>query len=892
MKFFIQLIVVCILFLNVSADELEDFTYTLPNYEYYQFDNGFELIAVENHTNPLIATVTVIRTGLRSEVPENNGVSHMLEHMTFNGTNRRTQKKLYDELDFYGIYLNAQTSEDYTTFMALQHKDHIETAIDIMSDMLFNSTFPVEKFEKEKGIITEEIRKDSENPDFKKDLTLRKAFYKNPPYSMPVIGTIETVQNMSREQVLNYYNTYYSPDNMITIVIGDFEKDEILNLFKKYFSQPNPQVKPTWDIQYQPEYPFFYQEEDEKEQILYLKLPSPTFHSNYYIPFQFYYSHVLDPENGVLIKNLKNIDSLRIKKISPSNEFHPEFGVLTLKIATEKNVSPEHIKETVLKELQQISSFNMTAAEKDAISRSEAISEILMTEKILYYGFLKSQELAIGGREAYEKKIPAILQENITQVNEFFRRYPELWNKPADLYQAGDWTELIALKNYQQAISTSQKSESHLYKHVLDNGLTVIHLQNTDNAVLALHLLFKNRSAWEPADKKGIVDFLHHSLFKASKNFPEDKLDKILKKIGAEIKAYDWDFIPYDDYYNIPEYSYIRILSLDHFFDKTVQIVADNIKSPDLKGYFSDVKQQMVNLARREQSSASKIARENFLKMLFGSDHPLSQSITGFPSSIEAIQLEDLEKFHQKYYTGGNTIISVVSSLDSALVINTIKKYFSDLPGTAVTVNIPQIPLQTSTLSDSFKIGSQQSYIYLGYSFTAELAQEIPLMIMNNMLSKQITFSLREEKGWAYRLGSTIDRWQSHYYFYTSMGTGRENTHKAISGIIEEIEKFKSKPIDEQSLQQSKNSILASLTRRRASRENQAFILGTNDFYNYPSDFFFTIYDQIKGASLDSVMIMKSQHLHTNHYYLFYTIPAEQEVSKPMMPGMPPGMKH
>jgi zinc protease len=892
MKIFIQLIVLNILFLNIYANEFEDFTYTLPNYKYYQFDNGFELIAVENHTNPLIATVTVIRTGLRNEIPGNNGVSHMLEHMTFNGTNQRTQKQLYDELDFHGIYLNAQTSEDYTTFMALQHKDHMETAIDIMSDMLFNSTFPTEKFEKEKGIITEEIRKDSENPDFKKELALKQAFYKNPPYSMPVIGTIETVQNMSREHVLNYYNTYYSPDNMITIVIGDFKKDEIVKLFKKYFSHSNPRVKPAREVQYQQEYPFFYQEEDEKEQILYLKLPSPIFHSNFYIPFQFFYSHVLDPENGVLIKNLKSIDSLKIKKISPSNEFHPGFGVLTLKITAEKNVLIDDIKETVLKELQQISSAQMTAAEKATISRSESISEILMSEKIIYYGFLKSQELAIGGREAYEKKIPAILQENITQINEFLGRYPELWNNPAALYQAGNWTESIALNDYPQAISTSPKSESHLCKYILDNGLTVIHLQNTDNAVLAMHLLFKNRSAWESADKQGIADFLHHSLFKASKNFPEDKLDKSLKKIGAEIKAFDWDFIPYDDYYSVPEYSYIRVLSLDQFFDKTFQIVADNIKFPDLETYFSDVKQQMINLARREQSSANKTARGSFLKMLFGSEHPLSQSITGIPSSIEAIQLEDLEKFQQKYYTGGNTIISVVSSLDSALVISTIEKYFSDLPRTAVKVDIPQIPIQVSSRSDSAKIGSQQSYIYLGYSFAAELEQQIPLMIMNDMLSRQITFSLREEKGWAYRLGSTIDRWQNNYYFYTSMGTGREHTHKAISSIIEEIEKFKFKTINEQILQQSKNSILGSLTRRRASRENQAFILGTNEFYNYPSDFFFTIYDQIKAVSLDLVSNMKNQHLRPDDYHLFYTIPGEQEVSKPMMPRMPPGMKY
>ena len=134
------------------------FQYALPNYSYYKFDNGFELILVENRTNPIIATIVVTKTGLRNETLENNGVSHMLEHLTFNGTEKRTQKELYDELDFYGIYLNAQTSEDYTTYMALNHKAQIDQTLDIMSDMLFNSTFPEEKFNKEKGIVIEEIR--------------------------------------------------------------------------------------------------------------------------------------------------------------------------------------------------------------------------------------------------------------------------------------------------------------------------------------------------------------------------------------------------------------------------------------------------------------------------------------------------------------------------------------------------------------------------------------------------------------------------------------------------------------------------------------------------------------------------------------------------------------
>ncbi len=890
MKPFLLFIIITLINLNLFAEQIADFTYTIPNYEYYQFENGFELITVENHSNPLIATVTVIRTGLRNESPENNGVSHLLEHMTFNGTEKRTQKQLYDELDFHGIYLNAQTSEDYTTFMALNHKDKIENAVAIMSDMLFYSTFPVEKFEKEKDIVTEEIRKDSENPDYQKEQSFRKAFFKNPPYSMPVIGTIETVQNMSRNQVINYYQTYYSPNNMITIVIGDFTKEEMVGLFRKYFGDISSKSIPQKTIQFQGDFPFFYQEEDEKNKILYVKLPAPTFYSEMFIPFKFYYSYTLDDQSGKLIKSLKEYDSLKIKNIQPTYEYHPEFAFLTLKITSDIDVPFEAIKNKVLQELEHTHQWKLEDKELNSIRRAEAISEVLLTEKILYYGFLKSQELAIGGRDAYEKAIPAILQENKTRINKFFSLYPQLWANSERLFQKSDWPKDITLDHFKKSVSTTEKGKSYIYKHIMDNGLTVIHLQNSDNAILAMHLLFKNRSAWEPEDKTGIADFLHHSLFKTSRNYSEANLQEILKNTGTEIKAFDWGFIPYDDYYNVPEYSYIRILSLDQFFDEIIKIVSDNILYPQFDSHFSDVKKEMLNLAQRTQSNANNKAKEEFLKLLFYPNHPLTKPVSGTSSSIENIKLEDLKTFHQNYFTPGNTILSIVSSLDSSTVFSSIKKYFHNWPKSLQNKQIPSIPVHKNIKSDSTEIGSQQSYIYLGYAFEAEQNEELPLLLMNDLLSSQITFSLREEKGWAYRIGSSIKSWQNHQYFYTTMGTGSENIQRAIKGILNEIMKFKFREISERDLIQTKNSVLAALARRRASRESQAYILGLNDFYSYPLSYFFNIYMQIKNVSLDNIYSTKDNYLQTDYYHLFYTIPREESEELEPIRKMPPGM--
>ncbi len=892
MKTFFIIMLSIFVLAGSSFGEEKEFQYYLPAYSYHQFENGFQVILVENHTNPLIATIVVTRTGLCNETAKNNGVSHILEHLTFNGTEKRTQKELYDELDYYGIYLNAQTSEDYTTYMALNHKDQFDHAIDIMSDMLFHSTFPVEKFEKEKGIIAEEIRKDSENPDFKKEQALRQAFYKTPPYSLPVIGTVSSIEKMTRDQVISYFDTYYSPNNMIAMVVGDFDRSEMVSRFQDYFGKAPAKTIPQNVITLDASFPFFYNEVGEKDQTLYMKVPAPTFYSQYFIPYQFYYDYAFNDQNGKIIQALKTGNEYGIQQVMPTFEYHPEFGVLTLKITFSKDILPETVQNAVIKEFERVQSILPGDEEIETIKRATAISEILQTDKILYYGFLKAQELAVGGLDAFEKLIPAIMQAKPKSIQQLFQTYHQLWATPQRLFATSDWPSRIMADKYQQKIALVKKQGSKIYQHTFPNGLRTILLQNQDNTVLALHFLFKNRSAWEPTDMTGITDFLHHSIFKSSAKYPAEELQTALMRIGAEIKAYDWDFIPYDDYYNVPEYSYIRILTLDQFFERAMAVASDNIIQPDLTTQFEDVKKQMIMLAARRQDNANHMAYLNFAKMLFGTQHPLASPVSGTPTTLDSITTENLLAFHKKYFSAGNSILSIVSSLDSATIFQAVEHYFAGMPVDSEYVTIREIPLTVESTADSMQIGSRQSYIYLGYTFNAPDTLEIPLEVMNDMLSSQIAFSLREQKGWAYRLGSSINRWKNRFYFDATIGTGRETTFPAIHGIKDEIDLFKESAPDVKSLERIKNSMLASLARRRASRENQAFILGLNSFLGYSTNHFFSIYGEIKNVSINTVSALRQVYLSTDPVKLFYTIPKTNKDDSKMMPGMPGKMMH
>ncbi len=151
-----------ILFLNISLEARE----SKKNVTVTQLKNGLNLILVENHSSPMIASVVTVNAGSVNETRDVSGISHMLEHLLFNGTSSRTQEELYNEQDYYGIYNNAHTDRDYTNYIMLVEKDFIEKALDIQSDMLFHSIFPQDKFKKEKGIILNELARSSSNDSF------------------------------------------------------------------------------------------------------------------------------------------------------------------------------------------------------------------------------------------------------------------------------------------------------------------------------------------------------------------------------------------------------------------------------------------------------------------------------------------------------------------------------------------------------------------------------------------------------------------------------------------------------------------------------------------------------------------------------------------------------
>ncbi|WP_017727362.1 M16 family metallopeptidase [Halalkalibacterium ligniniphilum] len=216
-----------------------------------ELENGVRIIAEKITTVRSVSVGIWIGTGSRFEQPEENGISHFLEHMFFKGTKTRTAAEIAESFDRIGGQVNAFTSKEYTCYYAKVLDEHAEYAVDVLSDMFFNSTFEKAELEKERNVVYEEIKMVDDTPDDIVHDLLSQVSYGKHALGYPILGTVETLQTFDETTLRSYMDRFYTGDYVVISVAGNIT-DELLERLKKTFAQ----VKPTTH-QYRGEKPNF-----------------------------------------------------------------------------------------------------------------------------------------------------------------------------------------------------------------------------------------------------------------------------------------------------------------------------------------------------------------------------------------------------------------------------------------------------------------------------------------------------------------------------------------------------------------------------------------------------------------------------------------------------------
>src|SRR5689334_15437001 len=178
-----------------------------------------------------------VGVGSRDEDPAHEGATHYLEHLLFKGTRRRTALEISAEMDAAGGEMNAFTAKEYTCYYARVLDEDLALAVDLVCDMVTSSLITSDDVESERGVILEEIAMHDDEPaDVVHDTFAAALFGPDTPLGRPVIGSVASIESLSRTAIAGYYRRRYTPDNMVVAASGGLDHGRLLRMVKKAFS--------------------------------------------------------------------------------------------------------------------------------------------------------------------------------------------------------------------------------------------------------------------------------------------------------------------------------------------------------------------------------------------------------------------------------------------------------------------------------------------------------------------------------------------------------------------------------------------------------------------------------------------------------------------------------
>lgn len=217
--------------------------------EYYVLENGIRLVHIPT-LSPVAHLGVFINTGTRDEPTGKGGLAHFIEHMIFKGTRKRKAWHILNRLESVGGELNAFTTKEYTCLYTSFLNTWYSRAAELLSDIIFNSTFPAREMEKEKDIIIEEINSYLDSPSEQIYDDFEASLFKGHAMGNSILGSPENVKSFKQKDILDFYGNCYGTDRMVICSVGGVSFPRFVKYIEKYFSENkrpaiiNPRIAP------------------------------------------------------------------------------------------------------------------------------------------------------------------------------------------------------------------------------------------------------------------------------------------------------------------------------------------------------------------------------------------------------------------------------------------------------------------------------------------------------------------------------------------------------------------------------------------------------------------------------------------------------------------------
>ncbi len=816
----------------------------------HTLDNGLQVLLIENHALPMAGVNTVVKVGSAYETFATSGMSHMLEHLLFNGTTTMNQRELYNAVDMIGGYNNANTSEYYTNFMMVTPADKIYEGLKIQADMLFNSTLPEKKFPKEKGIVLEEISKTLANPNEQIERNILSVLYKGHALSLPTLGTYETIVHMKREDVYKFYKNYYVPNNMLLSVIGNFNTDEMLKRLNEIYGQYAPSSVKRPDIKEwatgfnKPakinnstiNYKFY----DGKAYHLQIAFPLPNNYSpEFYSMLEEKYSEI----SSKLKKKINTKTDNSVSQLSITVRETPIVDNLLLDFTIKDETNAQKIIDSVNKELPGLK-FTIGKDELQSLIAEEKTSFFRNIEKPHMFGIYNAYTIAVNGFKSILEKFSA--NDFITaakQINNF-----NLSSKPIIILQIP--TSSVLNKNI------NSKIETKLFPSKRGTPALIVRTNKQSN-ILAIHFLIGHKAEYEAKYGENAAYILHEAF---GERIRKDASRMPAAKLGFVFTVNDNPFIPMDNIYLSPQFGYIRAEGLSDNIPEAIKFLKKEMLN--FKPTKSEFNKALTKLKRSQMMKRTNVAKSVFTNLLDSLLYNREKS-----STHKQLTYNSLLQFAERYFNPENMTVAVVSKADG----KEVNSYFSDFrksaPKDIITTPVKKSSFRniTSPITITKNVNSKRAYLYFGFQKNILPEEKAPLKVLSLILNDKIVFDIRETQGLAYNMSAGVETLGNKAMFYINMGSRKENVEKLVKQFSQKFSTKYLGKITSEEITKRLNMYLGRMLFRRLSSINQGFYLCKSYYFSQDFKADETFLNQLKHVTSKDVKNVAEKYLNVEN---------------------------
>ncbi len=383
--------------------------------------NGLRILTIPHQDTKAVTVFVLVGTGSKYETKNQSGISHFLEHMFFKGTKKRpTPLEVMETIDRVGGMFNAFTGEDYTGYFVKVEYEHVDLALDMVSDIFLNSLLPPKEIEKEKGVVIEEINIYRDNPMRRADNLWKQLLYGDQPAGWDITGTKETVSALSKENLISYIESQYVPSNTVVCVAGNINSEKIIKQVSSLFGAMGKgdfvKKQNVIELQTNPEVLLEFKETDQTRIVLGVRGYN-AFHKARFI------QEVLATLLGGMASS-RLFHEVREKlglayDIRTSAESDPDTGYLAT-AAGVPHKSVELAIKTILHEYAKIARLKVSPRElqkaKDHIKGTMALGMESSEAKASFYGMQELLEKKILTPDQLHAKIKAVTADDLRKV--------------------------------------------------------------------------------------------------------------------------------------------------------------------------------------------------------------------------------------------------------------------------------------------------------------------------------------------------------------------------------------------------------------------------------------------------------------------------------------------